>query len=182
MAISYVLLTAAGLDTFKGKDIGEICACGYDATKDNHCAHFVSHALELNDSLHIGLTCATMTNKGTKLKAKGVGACLRVNEVFNFCDNIPVPDESGCLIYITKLANMEKDGKMGQMSQKHMGIYFNKEVWHYSNTDQEVKRWTKDEWVSKLDAHYGKHTTVKYTVIPEGANFLTFSQVKELAK
>jgi hypothetical protein len=122
-----------------------------------------------------------MTYAGKKFKAKGAGACLRVNEVFNFCEDIPVLDESGCLIYITKLANMA-NGSMGEMSQKHIGIYFNKEVWHYSNTHHQVMRWTKDDWVSKLDAHYGKHTVVKYTVIPDGANFLTFSQVLALAK
>jgi hypothetical protein len=114
------------------------------------------------------------------LKSQGAGACLRVNEVFNFCEDIPVPDESGCLIHITKLANMKKDGTMNDMSQKHIGIYFKGEVWHYSNTDQEVKRWTKDQWISKLDSHYGKHTTVRYTVIPDGASFLTFAQVVAL--
>ena len=178
--VSYVLITAAGLDTFKGNDISEICPCGFDDDDQNHCAHFVSHVLELNDSLKIGLTCAQMTSEGKKLKAQGAGACLRVNEVFNFCEDIPVPDESGCLIYITKLANVKKDGTMGDMPQKHIGIYFKGEVWHYSNSDQEVERWTKADWISKLDAHYGKHTVVKYTVIPDGATFLTLAQVLAL--
>ena len=177
-----VVLSAVGLDTFKGKHISAICVCGFDKNEENHCAHFVSHALELNDSLKIGLTCAQMTNKGTKLKAKGAGACIRVNEVFNFCKDIPIPDESGCLIYITKLANFKKDGTMGDMSKKHIGIYLAKEVWHYSNTDKQVRRWTKDEWVAKLDAHYDHHTVVKFTVIPDGANFLNFAGVLALAQ
>src|SRR6516164_6461292 len=106
---SKVLLTAAGLDTFKDKSIKDICPCGYNQThthvrpahghhghhdhhshvghdqKINHCAHFVSHVLKLNDALHIGVTCAQMTSKGKTLKSPGAGACLRVNEVFNFC-------------------------------------------------------------------------------------------------
>jgi hypothetical protein len=180
--VSYILVTEAGLDSFKGKDIGEICPCGFDDDDQNHCAHFVSHVLGLDDSLHIGLTCAQMTSKGKKLKAQRVRACLRVDEVFNFCEDIPVPDESGCLISITKLANLKKDGAMGDMPQKRIGIDFKGEVWHYSNTDQEFKRWTKADWISKLDAHYGKHTVVKFTVIPDGATFRTLTQVLALGK
>jgi hypothetical protein len=180
--VSYVLITAAGLDTFKGNDIGSICPCGFDDDDQNHCAHFVSHVLKLNDDLHIGLTCAGMSNQGKKLKSKGAGACLRVNEVFNHCADIPVADESGCLIYITKLANIKKTGEMGDMPKKHIGIYFGGNVWHYSNTDQEVECWTKADWVSKLDQHYGRHTVVKFTEIPDGATLLNLTQVLALAK
>jgi hypothetical protein len=66
------------------------------------------------------------------------------------------------------------------LSQKQTGIYFQGEVWHYSNTDQEVKRWTKADWVSKLNAHYGKHTVVKFTVIPDGATFRMLTQILDL--
>jgi hypothetical protein len=187
--LGYVLITAGGLDTYVGNDIDTICPCGYHATKDakghhiNHCAHFVSHALQLNDALHIGYTCAQTSEKGKKLKAKGVGACLRVNEVYNFCEDLSQPDESGCLIYITKLANFHKVARtMGDNPHKHIGIYLNGNVWHYSNSHQEAQCWSKGDWVSRMDAAYGKHTVVKYTEFPDGANFLTLAKLLDLAK
>jgi hypothetical protein len=35
---------------------------------------------------------------------------------------------------------------------------------------------------AKLDAHYGKHTVVKFTVIPDGATFRTLAQVLALGQ
>src|SRR5438270_568496 len=114
-----VILNAPGLDAFVGKDIGEICPVGYDDDKFNHCAHFVSHVLKLNDALGIGDTCATTTfDRKRQYKSKGVGACLRVNDVFNVSTDLVLPDEKGCLIYITKLSNIGNDGTMGDNPHK----------------------------------------------------------------
>jgi hypothetical protein len=61
-----IILNAAGLDAFVGKWIGDICPLGYDDDAFNHCAHFVSHVLKLNDATGIGLTCATMSSDSKK--------------------------------------------------------------------------------------------------------------------
>ena len=82
-----VILSAAGLDAFVGEWIGDICPVGYDDDKFNHCAHFVSHVLKLNDALNLGPTCATTTlGRKKKYRDKGVGASVRVNDLFNACD------------------------------------------------------------------------------------------------
>jgi len=41
------------LNSYVGKNISEICLNGYANNNDNHCAHFVSHIL----NLHFSLTC-----------------------------------------------------------------------------------------------------------------------------
>ena len=178
-----VILNAPGLDAFVGKWIGDICPVGYDDDAFNHCAHFVSHVLKLNDDTGLGPTCATTSlERKQKYKGKGVGACLRVNEIFNACDDLVLPDAKGCLVFITKLTNIKNDGTMGDNPRKHIGIYFGGNVWHYSNTHQEVARWDFDQWKKTLDAHYGGHTTVKFTRLPTGASFLSPAQIQALAR
>jgi hypothetical protein len=42
------MLTASILDTYVGHSISEICPHGYDSGGFNHCAHFVSHAMQID--------------------------------------------------------------------------------------------------------------------------------------
>jgi hypothetical protein len=172
------VISAAGLDTFTGKPISQICPLMFHDSKQNHCAHFVGHVLRLKDG--VGLTCAGMTSKGTKYP--GAGACLRVNELFNVCEDLAVPADRGCLIYITNLTNFLKGGLMGQSPHKHVGIYFGGDVWNYSNQAGQVKREKLADFIARMDKAYSGHTVVKYTVIPDSADFLSPAQVQDLAK
>jgi hypothetical protein len=172
------VVNAAGLDTFKGKDMSAICPLGFDDATQNHCAHFVCHVLKLNSS-HIGLTCEGMVSGKKKFAASG--ACIRVHQLFNYCENIAVPAELGCLIFITKATNVDRvSGLMGNIPDKHVGIYFHGDVWNYSNDAGMVLHETKAAFINRVDARYHGNTVVKYTVIPDEFEFLTLSQVQAL--
>jgi hypothetical protein len=176
-------ISAANLDPFLTKPIDEICPLGYTATvandgsEINHCAHFVSHVLKLNRSLHIGYTCAGMLTPAPTHPA--AGACIRVNEIFNACEDLEAADETGCLVYFTLPSNMHKDGRMGDMKKKHVGIYVGGWVWNYHNHARQVG---KDKVMDLKNRLYGPTTIIRYTVVPEGATLLTLDQIKGLAK
>ena len=57
MAAALVMNTAV-LEEYVGKNIELICPLGFGkiGDVDNHCAHFVSHVLRLNESLGFGPT------------------------------------------------------------------------------------------------------------------------------
>lgn len=72
-------LKISDLKTYEGLDIKEICTTGFDSAGLNHCAHFVSHVLELG----FGMLCGNMT-----WQTKGQGVCIRVDEIFNRCKEV----------------------------------------------------------------------------------------------
>lgn len=166
-------LSTAALDEYVGASIEEICVVGYGKVGDdeNHCAHFVGHALSLHSGLGIGRTCNQMTFAG---KSQGAsGACIRVDEIYNFCDDLEAPAETGCLAYYTLSGNMHRDGTMGQMRKKHIGIYFQGLVWNYGNTKDQVRC----DAVAGLKRLYGKNTITRFTEFPSGAKFKTFTEI-----
>src|SRR3954464_4477177 len=100
-------LTAEQLDAYLGKSIDEICPLGFGKVKDkhNHCAHFVGHALTLNDKTLVGDTCAIMVYQGQKHRNQS--ACIRVVEFFNLQTmQLAEPDEKGCLAFLTMENNV----------------------------------------------------------------------------
>ncbi|BET24716.1 hypothetical protein EV673_1412 [Limnobacter thiooxidans] len=50
-------LKTADLEKYEGLDIKDICSTGLDSAGLNHCAHFVSHALDLG----FGMLCGNMS-------------------------------------------------------------------------------------------------------------------------
>ena len=173
-----LVLSVAGLDAFKDKAIGDICPLGY--ADGNHCAHFVGHTLKLNPSVKIGATCDALLPHPTKFP--NAGSCVRAHELFNFCTDLNVAKESGCLIFITKGTNIAADGTMGNIPQKHVGIYFQGEVWNYSNDAGKVLREKVADFKARIDTAYHGHTVAKFTEIPSAAVFLSPSQILALAK
>jgi hypothetical protein len=170
-------LTASLLDSFVGKSIEDICPLSFGKKKDthNHCAHFVGHVLKLNSLVVSGMTCAGMVFAGKKNPA--AGALIRVNDIFNVSADLAEPDSKGCLAYYTLASNIGKDGLMGTMAQKHVGICLDGNVYNYGNTDDKVR---KDK-VGDLKALYGKNTITLYTVLPPSHDVLTLAQIKALA-
>ena len=91
------MVTAGDLNKYLGKNISAICGNGYTAPDNNHCAHFVSHAMEYT----FGYTC-----KAASVGAKAAAANLRVHEVFARCPTVgrwadkPAP-LLVCLVFVT---------------------------------------------------------------------------------
>lgn len=151
-------VTQAILDDYVGKEITDICEVGYDARGDNHCAHFVSHALELRH----GFLCT-----GMKHGRPEQGASLRCNELYNALAQRGPWDEApgqqdGLLIFITVTANMT-GAEMGRHPRKHVGIVFGGKVYNYGNTEDKVRAEpTVDSFKSRLGRTYGGLSNVSF--------------------
>jgi len=90
------MVTVQTLDSYLGKHIRDICGNGYVNDSDNHCAHFVSHVLNLK----FGATCHMLGN------GKGPAANVRVQEVFGRCSKAGTWESRAstlpmCLVFIT---------------------------------------------------------------------------------
>jgi hypothetical protein len=137
------MLTKQQLDNYKGKGIRDICTHQYVNDADNHCAHFVSHALGFS----FGFTCKGMTGKG-----EGKGASIRVYELFARCPEVGNWDDkkailTSCLVFITASTNVDlKKKRMTNVPRKHVGIFLNGTIWHYSNTRDHVVTQTPDQF------------------------------------
>lgn len=133
------------LISFEGKNIKEICDADFVDNQLNHCAHFVSHVLNLT----FGQTCFGMTGKG---KTKGN---IRVDEIFLRCPLVgrwgdartPVQG----LLFVTDSRNVDLAKKIiDKVPRKHIGIYIGGDVWHYSNTKDMVVK----QPVTQFSKHY----------------------------
>lgn len=109
---------------------------------ENHCAHFVSHVMEYDGFAE---TCKNYTLADKQ--AAGRGAAIRVNDIFNITPDFGRWADkplylTSCLIFATNSGNMEwgdcrrimKNGK-----KKHIGIFIDGGVWHYSKKNQVEK-------------------------------------------
>lgn len=136
------MITQHQLDGYVGKSIGEICQSGYTSSADNHCAHFVAHAL----GYHFGVTCQIMGN------GKGPGASLRVQEIFPKCPSVGVwslrpASVQACLVFILRASNVNLAGKlMANVPRKHVGIFMGGFIWHYSNSQGKVVKQTPSQF------------------------------------
>ncbi len=134
------MITLAQLNAQLGQSISAICPNGFTSSHHNHCAHFVCHMLGYS----FGANCRTMGN------GKAAGANIRVHEVFARCPQVgkwgdrPVA-LSMCLVFNTQAGNVNLASKeMANVPKKHIGIYLNGMIWHYSNTQQKVVSVTPD--------------------------------------
>ena len=125
-------------------NISDICDNNYIQAADNHCAHFVSHAM----SYSFGYTC-----KAAVAGATHQGANLRVHEVFSRCLNVgrwadrPAALTS-CLVFVTLASNVHVTTKtMDNVPKKHIGIFINGTIWHYSNSHHKVVTQVPTEFI-----------------------------------
>src|SRR4051794_1141081 len=113
------LITPQQLNGFLGKPIGQICENGYANDADNHCAHFVSHAM----AYQFGATCLMMSH------GKKPGGNIRVHELFSRCASVGAwdarpPALTSCLVFITRASNVNLGTKvMTNVPRKHVGIF-----------------------------------------------------------
>lgn len=143
-----------------GKNISNICPNEFTSNAENHCAHFVGHALGHT----FGWTCRNQTGKGPQ-----PGANLRVHETFARCPEVGrwadrPPIMMACLVFITKASNVNLATKtMSNVPRKHIGIYLFNTIYHYSNTRDKVVTQTPDEF----SHHYSSpHNAMFYGSFP----------------
>ena len=128
------MITANQLNYRLGQSISKICPNGYASAADNHCAHYVSHVLNFT----FGVTCGQMHS------GPGPNANIRVQELFARCPSVGVwvdrPVEAlQSLVFVTNAANVNlASHTMENVPKKHVGIYFNGSIWHYSNSHSQV--------------------------------------------
>jgi hypothetical protein len=140
------VITAQQLDSYLGKSIGAICPNGYTTGADHHSAHFVSHVFGYN----FGITCQMMGNGGAP------GATIRLQDLFPHCKTAGVwslrpASLSPCLVLITRASNVSLAAKsIANAPRKHVGIYTNGFIWHYSTSRRQVIR----ETPSQFKLHY----------------------------
>jgi hypothetical protein len=138
------MLNSALLRSYEGKSIKEICPHGYDKDADNHCAHFVSHVLQLG----FGATCASL-----KGRASTGAANVRVQEVFAQCRSPEevraCPTTGEGLVFVSAPGNFRGSPvEIRNVKKKHVGLVLNGTVWHYSNTRDRVVTQTVADFLS----------------------------------
>ena len=147
LAQTGITVTTATLNAYLGKHIKDVCKCEMTSNGLNHCAHFVSHVMDYQ----FGYTCFKHTGKGVKTDQ----ANMRVQEVFPQCPTVgkwadkPATLKKG-LAFITSKNNVNiKNKTMVNVPKKHIGIFIDDTIWHYSNSKKKV--------VSQTSADFSKH-------------------------
>ena|SRR5216683_671451 len=139
------MITQQQLDGYLGKPISQICQNGFAKDSDNHCAHFVAHAMGYGFGV---VTCLTMSH------GKHPGATIRVQEIFPRCQSVGTwasrPQTlTSCLVFITRASNVNLATKvMNNVPRKHIGIYLDGSIWHYSNSQHKVVRQTPQQFAT----------------------------------
>jgi hypothetical protein len=166
------MLIKTVLNTWVGKNVREFCPhtknsiLGSDKTL--HCAHFVSHVLNIDSPKW----------KGTVI--------IRVNELAERCTNfrlLPKATKENGLVFVAPAdAFVFKKGKCTGIKGKkrHVGLYLNGTVWHYENDSTEEKVVSQDVWtqkgISKFHNRYGKNCEVYIADLPKGVIASTWSK------
>lgn len=137
------------LNSYLNKSMREICPYGLDDRSNNHCAHFVSHVLQLS----FGCTCAYLKGRGGSFGAANV----RVHEIFEKCPTTTElkmsPTVGKSLLFVSKHTNFRgTPARLSNVRKKHIGILLNGTVWHYSNSRNKVIT----QSVSEFLFHYSR--------------------------
>ena len=137
------MITPSDLNAYLGKNISAICNNGFVAPNDNHCAHFVSHAM----NYRFGYNCQLAGH------GKSPGMNIRVHEVFAKCPSVGAWADrpatlSPCLVFVTGASNVNVAKKvMENIPKKHIGIFIGGTIWHYSNSHHKVVTQTPEEFI-----------------------------------
>ncbi len=152
-----MLTSPPSLTEYLGKKINQLCpfSLGKDDSK-NHCAHFVSHVMEYE----FAETCKNYSLADKQ--AAGKGAVIRVNSIFNVAPEVGPWSErplslASCLIFATISGNMRRCGHVLAMDnhrKKHIGIFLDGVVWHYSNTRDGVVKDQEKVFINKYKHAY----------------------------
>lgn len=149
------------LEAALGKSIDMICPNNFHDPNQNHCAHFVSHMANLTFSFN----CVEF--KGGDKQPGNV----RVNEIFEKCPKVGRFDDANHsevqLVFVTRKNNVDlARKKMGNIPQKHIGIFCDGMVYHYSNTLDKVVKWTPSKFLDNFQAVYSGDQGLFFGAIP----------------
>ena len=152
-------LSVALLTKYQGKDISDICGNGLTSSSSNHCAHFVNHVMSQDH----GYTCKKATGE------KNAAANVRVHETFKRCPKVGKWADRGtikkCFVFITYASSVKLGTKeMSNRPKKHIGIYCDGNIWHYSNSKNKVVKQTPTQFAKhysgdKFALFYGTFPT-----------------------
>lgn len=158
------------LDSWLGKSMTDICLNGYDNQSDNHCAHFVAHAM----NLHFGYTCRQHHG------GNSAGANLRVHEIFAQSPNKHEIVQTGPalsgLVFVSATSNFVTRGgvtTLRNVPRKHIGIIHSAYVWHYSNANNQVVK----QVMSQFLFHYrNQQNSLWFGALPAIARAISYGQ------
>ena len=143
-----------------GTSIVSICPNGFHDPDASHCAHFVSHVLQFD----FGCTCGELTG------GSGPSACVRVHEIFCRCSRVgnwaERPPQSDVLAFVSRPTAFDLASKtLMNIPNKHVGIFCNERVFHYSSRQNSVVMKTVDGFRAYLDDIYGPGQRMVYGTI-----------------
>jgi hypothetical protein len=145
------------------KTIADLCQNKFTGAAENHCAHFVCHVLELDS----GYDCKTHKN------GSHPGSCLRVQELFPECPQVGnwnSAPEGMKIVFITDKSNVNLTAHtMRNVRKKHVGIFSDGHVYHYSNTQDIVIRQTPTEFLARFQGFYGGNQGLFFGTFPLAA-------------
>jgi hypothetical protein len=149
------------LEDFLDRPIDDICGNGYVDHTSNHCAHFVSHAL----GFQFGMNCRKLRDGASK------AANIRVHELFSRCGSVgawpPPRAPSPVLIFVAAADNVDLAHKtMSNVPNKHVGVFADGVIYHYSNAKGKVVRQSVPEFQAHFDKCYGKPQGYFYGTLP----------------
>lgn len=86
-------------------------------------------------------------------------ANIRVHEIFKNCPKVgefaAADKRVSQLVFVTRETNVDlKNKTMGNIPQKHIGIFHDGHVYHYSNSRNEVVKWTPETFLTEFDKIY----------------------------
>jgi hypothetical protein len=145
------------------KTIADLCRNKFTGSAENHCAHFVCHVLELDS----GYDCKTHKN------GSHPGACIRVQELFPECPQVgnwTSAPEGMKIVFVTDRSNVDLSAHtMRNVPKKHVGIFSDGHVYHYSNTRDIVIRQTPTEFLARFQGFYGGNQGLFFGTFPPAA-------------
>ncbi len=127
------------LDSYLGRHISDVCLNKFDGDGRNHCAHFVSHVLQICS----GKTCHKMVHKSHRIMA---GGTILVSDLFDITPNVHELISSCAigqgLIYVSAPESFQKIGsntyRIKTVKKRHVGILLNGKIFHYKNSENRV--------------------------------------------
>ena len=149
------------LEAALDKAIDKICPNKFHDLTANHCAHFVSHMTDLDFSFN----CVEFKG-GTKQPAN-----VRVHEIFERCPKVGKFDDADKtktqLVFVTRKTNVNlANKKMGNIPEKHIGVFCDGMIYHYSNTPDKVVKWTPQKFLDTFQAIYTGDQGLFFGTIP----------------
>jgi hypothetical protein len=138
----------SSLSRYLGQRIDQICPY-YNDLHFNHCAHFVSHALQIRIP-HSAL--CTNVGENADYSKRNEGFCVRVNQVFNSCSNRRMWSDQDqndrCFVVATVADNVtsKKSVTIGDNPKKHVGVLISGKIINFSNQNKLVMNRTIDEF------------------------------------